>query len=48
MLVALNSSGAYASATQGNSGGAWTPFTTAANPQGSTITTDLASDDAGR
>ena len=47
-LVALNSAGAYASATQGNSGGAWSSFTTIAAPQGLTITTDLASDDAGQ
>jgi hypothetical protein len=45
--VALNSSGAYASATQCNSGGAWSPFKTIAAPQGLTITFDLASDDAG-
>ena len=48
MLVALSSSGPYTSATQGNSGGAWTPFKTVVNPQGSTIITDLASDDAGQ
>ncbi len=47
-LVALNSAGAYASATQGNSGGAWSAFTTIAAPQGIAITTDLASDDAGQ
>ena len=47
-LVALNSAGAYASATQGNSGGAWSSFTTIAAPQGIAITTDLASDDAGQ
>jgi hypothetical protein len=47
-LVALNSFGAYASATQGNSGGAWSPFITIAAPQGPTITSDLASDDAGQ
>jgi hypothetical protein len=46
-LVALNSAGAYASAMQGNSGGAWSSFTTIAAPQGIAITTDLASDDAG-
>ena len=46
-LVAVNSAGAYASATQGNAGGAWSPFQTIAAPQGSTITCDLASDDAG-
>jgi hypothetical protein len=47
-LVALNSAGAYASATQGNSGGAWSSFKTIAAPQGTAITTDLASDDAGQ
>jgi hypothetical protein len=47
-LVALNSAGAYASTTQGNSGGAWSSFTTIAAPQGIAITTDLASDDAGQ
>jgi hypothetical protein len=47
-LVAVNSAGAYASATQGNSGGVWSAFTTIAAPQGLTITTDLASDDAGQ
>jgi hypothetical protein len=47
-LVALNSAGAYASATQGNSGGIWSAFKTIAAPQGLTITTDLASDDAGQ
>jgi hypothetical protein len=47
-LVALNSAGAYASARQGNSGGAWSSFTSIAAPQGQTITTDLASDDAGQ
>ena len=48
MLVALSSSGAYVSTTQSNSGGAWSPFKTVVNPQGSTIVSDLASDDAGR
>ncbi len=47
-LVALNSAGAYASATQGNAGGPWSAFTTIAAPQGLTITTGLASDDAGQ
>ncbi len=47
-VVAMNSAGAYASTTQGNSGGAWSPFKTVAAPQGLTITTDLASDDAGQ
>ena len=48
MVVALSSSGAYISTTQGNSGGAWSPFKTVVNPQGSTIISDLASDDAGQ
>jgi hypothetical protein len=48
VLVALNSAGAYASATQGNAGGAWSPFNTVAAPQGLTITTGLATDDAGQ
>jgi hypothetical protein len=48
MLVALSSSGAYTSATQGSSGGAWSPFKDIVNPQGPSITTDLASDDAGQ
>ena len=48
MLVALNSSGAYTSTTQGISGGAWGPFKTIVNPQGISITTGLASDDAGQ
>ena len=48
ILVALSSSGVYTSATQGNSGGAWSPFKTVVNPQGSTIISDLASDDAGQ
>jgi hypothetical protein len=48
MVVALSSSGAYTSTTQGNSGGAWSPFKTVVNPQGSTIISDLASDDAGQ
>ena len=48
MLVALSSSGAYVSTTQGNSGGAWSPFKTVVNPQNSTIVSDLASDDAGQ
>src|SRR3984957_165200 len=37
MLVATNSSGAYASATEGNSGGAWSAFKTILNPEGLTI-----------
>src|ERR1022692_2261814 len=48
MLVARSSSGAYTSATQGISGGAWSPLKTITNPQGISITTDLASDDAGQ
>jgi hypothetical protein len=47
-LVATNSAGAYASATQGNSGGVWSAFVTIAAPQGIAITADLASDDAGQ
>ena len=47
MLVALSSSGAYTSATQGNSGGAWSAFKTVINPQSPTIISDLKSDDAG-
>jgi hypothetical protein len=47
-MVALNSSGAYVAAVQGNSGGAWSPFKTIAAPQGLTITSDLASNDAGQ
>jgi hypothetical protein len=48
ILLALSSSGVYTSSTQGNSGGAWSPFKTAVSPQGSTIISDLASDDAGQ
>jgi hypothetical protein len=48
ILVALSSSGTYVSSVQGNSGGAWSPFKTAVNPQGSIIVSDLASDDAGQ
>jgi hypothetical protein len=48
ILLALSSSGVYTSATQGNSGGAWSAFKTAGSPQGSTIISDLASDDAGQ
>jgi len=48
ILLALNSTGLYASATQGNSGGAWSAFKTAVTPKGSTIIADLASDDAGQ
>jgi hypothetical protein len=48
ILLALNSAGSYTSATQGDSGGAWSSFKTAMTPQGSTIISDLASDDAGQ
>ena len=48
ILLALSSSGVYTSATQGNSGGAWSTFKTAISPQGSTIISDLVSDDAGQ
>ena len=48
MLVALSSSGAYLSSTQGNSGGAWSPLKTVVNPPAPTIISDLASDDAGQ
>jgi hypothetical protein len=47
MLVARSASGAYTSATQGISGGAWSPFKTVVNP-GNSSTTDLASDDVGQ
>jgi len=47
MLVARSASGAYISTTQGISGGAWSPFKTVVDPQGRSITTDLASDDVG-
>jgi hypothetical protein len=47
MLVALSSSGAYTSATQGISGGAWSPFNTVVDPQALSIVSDLASDNAG-
>src|ERR1017187_7486079 len=45
MVVALSSSGPFTSATQGNAGGAWTPFKTVIDPQSPTIISDLASDD---
>jgi hypothetical protein len=48
ILLALSGSGVYTSATQGNSGGAWSPFKTALSPQGSTIISDLDSDDVGQ
>jgi hypothetical protein len=48
ILLALNSAGSYTSAIQGSSGGAWSAFKTAVTPQGSTIISDLASDDAGQ
>jgi hypothetical protein len=47
ILVALSSSGAYTSATQANSGGAWSSFNTVFNPSGQTIVSSLATDDAG-
>ncbi len=47
ILVALSKSGAYVSATQGNSGGGWSSFGTAFNPSGITMISDLLSDDAG-
>jgi hypothetical protein len=48
ILLALSSSGVYTSATQGNAGGAWSAFKSAVSPQGSTIISDLVSDDAGQ
>lgn len=48
ILLALSSAGTYISSTQGNSGGAWSTFKTAVNPQGSVIISTLASDDAGQ
>ena len=48
ILVAMNSAGAYASATQGNAGGTWSALKAIVNPQGLTITADLQSDDAGQ
>jgi len=48
ILMALSNSGAYTSATQGSSGGRWSPFITIFNPQSSIIVSDLASDDAGQ
>lgn len=48
MLVGRSASGAYISTTQGISGGAWSPFKTVVDPQGRSITTDLASDNAGQ
>ncbi len=47
MLVAMSGAGAYTSATQGNSGGTWGAFKNIVNPQAITITSDLASDNAG-
>lgn len=46
--LALSSTGVYTSATQSNSGGAWSAFKTALSPQGSTIISNLASDDSGQ
>jgi hypothetical protein len=48
ILLAVNTSFVYVSATQGNSGGTWSAFKTAVNPQGSVIISDMASDDAGQ
>lgn len=47
ILVAVNNSG-YASTTQGTSGGDWSPFEPIVNPEASTITAALTSDDAGQ
>ena len=47
MLVATNGAGAYTSATQSNAGGTWGAFKNIVNPQVITITSDLASDNAG-
>jgi hypothetical protein len=47
MLVALSGSGAYTSAVQGASGGAWSAFNTVVDPQSITIVSDVASDQAG-
>ena len=47
MLVAFSGSGAYVSATQGASGGAWSTFNTVVDPQNITIVSDLAGDNAG-
>jgi hypothetical protein len=48
ILLAVTSSGTYNSATQGNSGGAWSSFKTAINPQGTILISDMVSDDAGQ
>ena len=47
MLVSLNGSGAYVSATQGASGGGWSPFNLVVDTQSISIVSDLASDNAG-
>ena len=47
MLVGLSGSGVYISATQGVSGGAWSPFNTVVDVQDIAIVSDLASDHAG-
>jgi hypothetical protein len=47
ILVATSGAGAYTSATQGISGGTWGVFKDIVNPQAITITSDLASDNAG-
>lgn len=44
--MALSGTGAYTSSTQG-SGGPWSAFNTVVDPQGISIVSDLASDDAG-
>ena len=48
ILVALSKSGAYVSATQGNSGGGWSSFVTAFNSSGLTMISNLLSDDSGQ
>jgi hypothetical protein len=48
ILVASSKSGAYVSATEGNSGGGWSSFVTAFNPSGQTMVSNLLSDDAGQ
>ena len=46
MLVTVASSGAYISATQGGSGGSWSPFGVVVNVQSISMVSDLASDNA--
>ena len=48
ILLAVTSSFTYTSATQGNSGGAWSAFKTALDPQGTVLISDMVSDDAGQ